>query len=161
MKYNMKLIRDYHVVTACAGCYFTFKNNYKVEKISHITEIIENLINEGKLKFSRVKGKIKVAYHKPCHLNNRTANRILNAIPGLQVIEIPNKCCGGGGGVRSAFEDLALNISTQRIKDVEKVNANLLVTACPFCVYNLRSIKVKSKPKVLDITEFLVTRVKH
>jgi Fe-S oxidoreductase len=64
------------VVTGCSDCYHAFKRlypdelkNYKFEVI-HITEFLERLINEGKLKFTK-EVPLTVTYHDPCHLGRR------------------------------------------------------------------------------------------
>jgi heterodisulfide reductase subunit D len=59
------------VVTPCSDCYATTKAWYsrygnKVE-IVHITEYLESLIKEGKLKLKK-EVPMKVTYHDPCHL---------------------------------------------------------------------------------------------
>jgi Fe-S oxidoreductase len=62
------------IVTPCADCYVTFKGIYtltenKLEgvEILHITEFLERLINEGKIK-PQNKLDMKLTYHDPCHL---------------------------------------------------------------------------------------------
>lgn len=62
------------VVTSCACCYQIFKVMYdKIGlkqngiEILHITQYLEQLIEEGKLKFKNTVAK-KVTYHDPCHL---------------------------------------------------------------------------------------------
>jgi len=61
------------VVTACSDCYAAFKVLYdKIGKkpeveVLHITEYIQRLIEQKKLKLSK-KVPLKVTYHDPCHL---------------------------------------------------------------------------------------------
>jgi Fe-S oxidoreductase len=61
------------LVTPCSDCYSTFKVLYdKIGKKSgievyHITQYIEKLIREGKLKLKKSLP-LKVTYHDPCHL---------------------------------------------------------------------------------------------
>jgi Fe-S oxidoreductase len=68
--------------------------------------------------------------------------RILGAISGVELIEMEwnskfSKCCGAGGGFRSGRPDDAIAIAAKRIREAESTGANLLVTACPFCLRNL------------------------
>ncbi len=65
------------LVTPCADCYGTFKQIYsltenKVEgvEILHITEFLERLINQGKLRFQK-RLDMKITYHDPCHLGRK------------------------------------------------------------------------------------------
>lgn len=61
------------VVTSCSDCYHAFKVLYdKIKRkpdleIVHITEYLERLIAEGKLKLTK-KVPMTVTYHDPCHL---------------------------------------------------------------------------------------------
>ncbi|MCL1984601.1 MAG: heterodisulfide reductase-related iron-sulfur binding cluster, partial [Methanomassiliicoccaceae archaeon] len=62
------------------------------------------------------------------------------------------------GGYKSAFNDFAVNIAAERIRDAEAVGAEIIATACPFCVLNLNAgaKKIGSKVKVMDISEILL-----
>ncbi|MFB0562175.1 MAG: (Fe-S)-binding protein [Candidatus Lokiarchaeia archaeon] len=60
------------VVTSCSGCYHMFHSYYPLVgdmnfDVLHITEYIERLMKEGKIKFSK-EVPMKVTYHDPCHL---------------------------------------------------------------------------------------------
>jgi Fe-S oxidoreductase len=62
------------VVTSCSDGYWAFKRLYpevgcKIE-ILHTVELIERLIKEGRLKFTKTIPKI-VTYHDPCHLGRQ------------------------------------------------------------------------------------------
>ena len=64
------------VVTSCSGCYSAFKADYPKEgemkfEVLHVVEYIDQLITEGKLKFTR-KLPLKVTWHDPCHLGRRS-----------------------------------------------------------------------------------------
>jgi Fe-S oxidoreductase len=62
------------VVTSCSCCYQTFKVLYDkigkksaVVEVLHITEYLDRLIKEGRLKLTK-EVPLKVTYHDPCHL---------------------------------------------------------------------------------------------
>ena len=65
------------VVTGCACCYGTFKRLYPLVgkemkfDVMHITEFIDQLIQEGKLEFSR-EAPMRVTYHDPCNLGRKS-----------------------------------------------------------------------------------------
>ena len=61
-------------------------------------------------------------------------------------------CCGAGGGVKSAYPEIANQMAESRITQALDTNAELLITACPFCKLNLKDRGLD----VLDLTEFLV-----
>ncbi len=155
------------IVTSCAGCYKTIRQDYpKVGKVTarvvHVTQFVNELIDAGKLKLEkRVDG--VVTFHDPCHLGRHNLlydepRKILEAIPGLKVVEMERnraeaRCCGAGGGVKTAFPDLAQKISMLRIEDAERSGADILATSCPFCYQSLKaSIEAKgSKLRMMDL----------
>jgi len=68
---------------------------------------------------------------------------ILKRIPGLTLVEMERireyaYCCGAGGGVKSAFPEMALNTAKLRIEEAEDTGAEVIVSACPFCSTNLK-----------------------
>jgi len=159
------------IVTSCAGCYKTIRQDYpKVGKVSarvvHITEFVGELLRTGKLGLS---GKVEglATFHDPCHLGRHNGlyeqpREILRAIPGLRLVEMERnreeaRCCGAGGGVKTAFPELAQKISALRVEDAERTGADFLVTSCPFCYQSLKStIEAKqSKIKMMDLMEMV------
>ncbi len=63
------------VVTACSDGYHAFKRLYPAEfdfkfNVLHITEFLDQLIREGKIKFTKTVP-MTVTYHDPCHLGRR------------------------------------------------------------------------------------------
>ncbi len=162
------------IITHCAGCYKTLKNDYPdlvgelPFEVLHITEFIEQLIKNGKLKFENEINEI-VTYHDPCHLG-RSSNlydaprNILQLIPGLQLIEMKRNrenawCCGAGGGVKSSFPELALEIAKVRIDEAIDTNAKIVTSACPFCLNNLTAAATemnKESLEIIDITDLIL-----
>ena len=124
----------------------------------HISQLIEELIDEGKLQLQ--KREVKVTYHDPCHLGrhlgeNEAPRRIIQEkgeLVEMDKNQEESRCCGSGGGVKSAYPELSESMAEQRVEDARKTGADLLVTCCPFCVLNLESV---GKIRVLDLTEFL------
>ncbi len=159
------------MVTACAGCYNTMKNDYpKLTgkpsfKLHHISEYLEKLIKEGKLKFTN-EYKKKVFYHDPCHLGRHAKvydapRAVLKAIPGLQLIETPyeredSQCCGAGGGFKSAFNDMAESVASERVKQAVAAGAEVIATSCPFCQVNLNA---GAKKAGLDIMTMDIVQI--
>jgi len=88
---------------------------------------------------------------------------ILSKIPGLKLNEMERikeyaYCCGAGGGVKSAFPDMAINTAKLRIKEAEDTGADIIVSACPFCSTNLQDgiSESGSYLKYYDISEILL-----
>jgi len=159
------------IVTSCAGCFKTIRQDYpKVGKVNarvvHVTKFVNELIDQKKLVLrNRVEG--KVTYHDPCHLGRHNLlydepRKIIESIPGLKLVEMErtreeSRCCGAGGGVKTAFPELAQKISSLRIEDAEKTGGDILVTSCPFCYQSLKAtIDAKgSKLKMMDLMELV------
>ena len=161
------------MVMSCSGCYKTVSSNYVEyygkpgQNVYHITQYVDKLISSRKLPLNN-EFNAKVTYHDPCHLGRHSKvyeepRNILKKIKGVDFVEMKrnrenSRCCGAGGGYKSAFNDFAVNIAAQRIRDAEEVGAEVIATACPFCVLNLKhgAKKIGSKIKVMDITEILL-----
>lgn len=102
---------------------------------------------------------------------NRGANgvydpprRILAAIPGLELVEMPRKreyayCCGGGGGVAAAYPEFASNTANERLDEAGDVGADLVVSACPGCEGNLDRAAVDRGVEVAGIYDVLAESV--
>jgi Fe-S oxidoreductase len=87
---------------------------------------------------------------------------ILKAIPGLRLVEMERIkeyawCCGAGGGVNESNPEFAVWTATERIKEAGATGAEAIVTACPWCVRNLKDAVKQSGSslKVYDIVELL------
>jgi heterodisulfide reductase subunit D len=160
------------VLTSCSGCYSVMKNEYpKVARrnfeVVHVVEYLDQLITEGKLKPEK-KVELTVTYHDPCHLGRYSKlydapRRILEAIPGIELIEMPRNrekswCCGAGAGVKTTYPDFAAWIGEQRIDEAKKTGAQALVTACPFCEGNLTDVAQATEAgmDVFDVTDLLL-----
>ncbi len=159
------------IVTSCAGCYKTIRQDYpKVGKVNarvvHITQFVNELIDSGRLKLEKRLDEV-VTFHDPCHLGRHNLlydepRRILRSIPGIEVVEMERnraeaRCCGAGGGVKTAFPELAQKISLLRVEDAERTGAGILTTSCPFCYQSLKTtIDSKgSKLKMMDLMELV------
>jgi Fe-S oxidoreductase len=82
-------------------------------------------------------------------------------IPEVKYVELAEsketaRCCGGGGGVRATEPQAAQRIASRRVKSASEV-ADILVTACPFCVSNLKlgNDLVKVDIEIKDIAELV------
>ena len=167
MRRNVDAIKEQgveEVLFSCAGCYRMFKEEYPKHvdvpfKVKHISEYLaEKDLDLGRLEK-------KITYHDPCHLGRHSGvysapRAVLAKVPGAEFKEMPKasaeaRCCGGGGGVRSAFPELSEKIAGRRVDQAGF--ADVLVTCCPFCVTNLRSggEKIGSKVEICDLVELV------
>jgi Fe-S oxidoreductase len=172
---NIKAFVDHGVkkiLVSSPHCYHTFKNEYPDFKVNfeviHISQYLFQLVNEGKLEFTKEYGK-KVTYHDPCYLGRHNGifeepRGILKKIPGLEMAELPESridslCCGGGGG-RVWMETVkGERFSDLRMEQAIGVGAEVLVTSCPYCITMFEdsrlTLNVTEKIEVKDITEII------
>ncbi|HEX7475765.1 MAG TPA: heterodisulfide reductase-related iron-sulfur binding cluster, partial [Dehalococcoidales bacterium] len=142
-RYNVKKI-----VTGCAHCYNTIKNEYPQFggnfEVVHHTDFILQLLQEGRLKVSKGPN-VKVTYHDPCYLgryNNifESPRRIFEYIPDLSLVEMQRNyersfCCGAGGGHMWLEEQkVGERINVMRTQQALQTRAGLVATACPYCL---------------------------
>ena len=166
MNSNLKDLEGKVILTSCAGCYKTLKEDYKKYlgidlKVIHISQLLEQLIKEDKISL-KGKDNLKVTYHDSCHLGRHAGEyeaprNVIKAISDLvemENIREKSRCCGSGGGVKSAYGDLSNSIADLRIKEAKGTDADLLVTACPFCKLNLN--ENNEDLDVLDLSEFVL-----
>ena len=166
MNGNLKDFEGKTILTSCAGCYKTLKEDYKKYlgvdlKVIHISQLLEQLIKENKINLKGNKD-LKVTYHDSCHLGRHAGEyeaprNVIKAISDLvemENIKGKSRCCGSGGGVKSAYGDLSNSIAGLRIKEAEETGADFLVSACPFCKLNLS--QNSQDLEVLDLSEFVL-----
>ncbi|UTB33312.1 MAG: succinate dehydrogenase/fumarate reductase iron-sulfur subunit [Methanobacterium sp. ERen5] len=145
-KRNYEALKDYDtIVTVCAGCGSTLKNDYPKAGINlNVKDISEFLAD--KLETDNMKPvNMKVCYHDPCHLIrgqgiSKEPREVLNKIKGVEFVEmeVPDQCCGAGGGVRSGKPEIAAGLGSKKVKMVEKLDVDAVITICPFCEYNIQ-----------------------
>jgi len=147
---NIKTFIDHGVkkiLVSSPHCYHTFKNEYPEFKVNfevvHISQFLFELIQAGRLELNKPYDK-KVTYHDPCYLGRHNGvyeepRGVLKKVPGLELIEMADSqenslCCGGGGG-RIWMETLkGERFSDLRLEQATGIGAEVLVTACPYCI---------------------------
>ncbi|MFP4170262.1 MAG: (Fe-S)-binding protein [Methanomassiliicoccales archaeon] len=153
------------IVASCSGCFRTLKEEYGMEGIEvlDITEFVDRLMSEGRLEVERSDD--VVTYHDPCHLGRHMGvyeapRRVLERIATLvemEHIRDDSLCCGAGGGMKSAFSDMAERIGAKRMEEAEATGADMVITPCPFCRTNLADAAF-SMP-VMDFAEYVASKL--
>lgn len=172
---NIKTFIDHGVkkiLVSSPHCYHTFKNEYPDFRVNfeviHISQYLFRLIREGRLQPKKAYGK-KVAYHDPCYLGRHNGiyeepREVLKSMPGLQLREMPDcrvdsLCCGGGGGRVWMETKKGERFSDLRIEQAIEVGAEVLATACPYCITMFEDSRVTmgmdERIEIKDITEIV------
>jgi Fe-S oxidoreductase/TM2 domain-containing membrane protein YozV len=170
--------RENHVkiVATCPHCFNTINNEYPQlggdYEVVHHTQLLGKLVDEGHL-VPVTPVDEKVTYHDPCYLgrHNRVytpPREILNAIPGFQTVEMQRCkergfCCGAGGARMWMEEKIGKRINVERTDEALTTDADLISTACPFCIVMLSDAvtakqqegTAKEGVQVLDVSQIL------
>ncbi len=159
------------IVTADPHALNALKNDYKgLPPVKHISEIVAEKIQSGALSMKPCKHPDKVyVYHDPCYLGRHNSiyespRQALDAIDGLTRVELEKSrdrsfCCGGGGLMLFYEPEEETRMGVLRVNMAAEAGANVIVTACPFCLVNIQdAIKVAGKEgemEALDFTELI------
>lgn len=155
---NTETLKGEKIITSCAGCYKTLKEDYEGLDVIHISQLLDELIRKGKLKLS--KSDLNVTYHDSCHLGRHCnvfdePRNVIKEVANLIEMEDVREnslCCGAGGGVKSAYPEIANQMAISRIAQAKETGCMTLITPCPFCKLNLENDELE----VLDLTQFLI-----
>ena len=169
------------LLTTDPHTYNTLKNEYDLDgsseeepaaarRVLHYTELLDELLQQGTLKFERVLGGT-VTYHDPCYLGRFNgvydAPRNVLRATGVRLIEMPRHgrnsfCCGAGGG-RIWMKDTP-NIESRpaesRIKEaLDLPGVECLVVACPkdLVMFQdaVKTVGAEGRLRVVDLVELV------
>jgi len=161
------------VVTTCPHGYNIIKNEYPqlggVFQVHHHTDFIARLVAEGRIKLANPVNQ-KVTFHDSCYIGRYNSiydqpRRVMTAIPGITLHEMERNrersfCCGAGGGRMWMEEHLGTRINHSRFEDAVKTKADMIGTACPFCLTMLEDAtkdkEMEESIKVRDLTEVVL-----
>jgi Fe-S oxidoreductase len=172
------------VVSTCAHCFNTLKNEYKqfgVElEVVHHTQLLNRLVREGKLTPVPTNGTPKrtLTYHDPCYIGRHNQvysppRELLDVIPDAELKEMPRNsersfCCGAGGARMWMEETIGERINLNRTNEAVETGADQIATGCPFCRVMLSDGltakqadgSAREEVEVLDVAQLLLASVK-
>jgi len=172
---NITLFKDKGVkkiITTSPHCLYTFTNEYPEQggefEVYHSSQFLAGLVEDGKLKPGGGFAK-KVAYHDPCYLGRHSKvydkPRDILESAGVDRVEMGREkdfslCCGAGGG-RLWMETIPEHrFSDLRVKEAVEAGAEVLATACPYCVSmledSLKTTNLDDKLEIKEISEILL-----
>ena len=176
---NITVLNGYNVkkiVTGCPHCYNTIKNEYPElggnYEVIHHTQLVQELINEGKLKVEggEFKGK-KITFHDPCYLGR--ANNIYEAprevirrldveLSEMKRSRAKGLCCGAGGAqMFKEAEKGNMEVNVARAEEALSENPDVIAVGCPFCnvmmTDGVKHFNKENNVKVLDVAEMIAS----
>lgn len=160
------------ILVSSPHCYHTYTHEYPEFmvhfEVVHIAQLLHTLLADGRLQLKTEYAK-RVTWHDPCYLGRHNGvydepREALKQVPGLQLGEMAESrkdsfCCGGGGGRIWMETPKAERFSDVRLGQAIAVGAQVLVTACPYCITNFEDSRLNVKNgeaiEVKDITEII------
>jgi len=145
--------------------------------VFHWTQVVEELVTDGRLGLTENELDYTVTYHDPCHLGRYNdeyeAPRALIEATGCELVEMPRNrddsfCCGGGGGGVWMDFDEDPKPSEERIREaLEDTSAGdaveKFVVACPQCMTMYEDGRktggYEEDVEIVDIAELLIEAV--
>jgi len=174
-KENIKTFIDNgvkRILVSSPHCYHTFKNEYPEFmvhfEIVHVAQYLAELIADGRLEVDGELAK-KVTYHDPCYLGRHNdifeePREVLGKVKKLELVEMADSrkrslCCGGGGGRIWMETANSERFSNLRLEQAREVGAEILVTACPYCITNFEESRLNMELgdvlEIKDISEVI------
>jgi Fe-S oxidoreductase/nitrate reductase gamma subunit len=135
------------IITQCPHCFNTLLNEYPqlggVYEVVHHSQLLEQLIADGRLDVSQATLEERITYHDSCYLGRHNdiylaPRKVVGSIKGIEVVEMPRNgtkgmCCGAGGARMWMEESVGVKINDERAREALSTGASRIATACPFC----------------------------
>ncbi len=159
------------IITADPHAFNALKNEYEgLPPVEHISQVILKKIRSGAIRLKPIEDDSRIyTYHDPCYLGRHNdlyeePREVLDAIPGIRRVEMTKSrdrsfCCGGGGLMLFYEPEEEQRMGVLRVEMAKAAGANVIVTACPFCLVNMEdAIKVagmEGKMEAIELAELV------
>lgn len=142
------------VLTTSSSCTFNMRDEYPSmlgidnadvrDSINLATRFIYNLVDEGKIKLIfKQDYKRRIAYHTACHIQRLGwqlySIEMLRMIPGLDLVELEQECCGISGtyGFKKENYERSQAIGSTLFKLIEQAHVEAVSTDCETCKWQI------------------------
>jgi Fe-S oxidoreductase len=157
------------VVTTDPHAFNALTHSYGLEQsVQHHSQVMAQLMREGRLRLRPASDERVYTFHDPCYLGRHNGEydaprQVLEGL-GLKAVEMERSknrsfCCGGGSLYLFYEGDSERRMGEVRVEMAEQAGAEVVVTACPFCLINLEdAIKTtgrEDKMEVIDLAELV------
>ncbi len=185
---NVETFKEFKVkkvVSTCAHCFNTLKNEYQefgIElEVVHHTQLLNRLVRDGKLTpvaDGAGAEKRSITYHDPCYVGRHNQvytppRELLQVLPGAEFVEMERNsersfCCGAGGARMWMEETIGERINLNRTTEAVGTGADQIAVGCPFCRVMLSdglsamqdSGDAREEVEVLDVAQMLLASIK-
>lgn len=156
------------IVTADPHAFNALKRDYNgLPPVEHICQVVRRALKDNKIRFTPIEPGNVYTFHDPCYLGRHNhlydpPREVLDAVPGLNRVEMKrcrdrSFCCGGGGLALFYEPKEDERMAVMRVRMAAEAGANVIVTACPFCLTNIEdAIKVgglEGQLSAIDLAE--------
>ncbi|HEY5664661.1 MAG TPA: heterodisulfide reductase-related iron-sulfur binding cluster [Ilumatobacter sp.] len=166
------------IIAQCPHCFNTLKNEYPQlggnYEVVHHTQLLEELIESGRLDVSQATLEERITYHDSCYLGRHNdvylaPRKVVGSIKGIEVVEMSRNgtkgmCCGAGGARMWMEESIGTKVNDERALEAISTGATRVATACPFCYIMLddgvkAAGKDETEVKVADLAIHLLDAI--
>ncbi len=165
------------IITQCPHCFNTMLNEYPQLgghfEVVHHSQLLEWLIDSGKLDLTGARLDERVVYHDSCYLGRHNdvylaPRRVIGSLGGIEVVEAGRNgtkgmCCGAGGARMWMEETIGTKVNDARAEELIATGASRVATACPFCYIMLddgvKGAGAEETVRVADISMHLLEAI--
>ncbi len=161
------------VITQCPHCFNTLANEYPQMggdyEVVHHSELLAELVREGRVAPMGGGPARKVTYHDPCYLGRHNdiylaPREVVAASGAAEMVEMPRHgtrglCCGAGGARFWMEEHTGKKINIERAEEALATGATEIAVSCPFCFVmiddGVKELGMGDDVRVRDIAQLL------
>jgi Fe-S oxidoreductase/nitrate reductase gamma subunit len=135
------------IITQCPHCFNTMLNEYPQLgghfEVLHHSQLLEFLIDSGRLDMTDARLDERVVYHDSCYLGRHndiylSPRRVIGSLGGVEIVEAGRNgtkgmCCGAGGARMWMEETIGKKVNDERAEELIATGASKVATACPYC----------------------------
>jgi glycolate oxidase iron-sulfur subunit len=126
------------------------------DKVRDISEVVDATLADPRARRHPIEA--TVVYHDACHLGHAQKirsepRRVLRSIPGVELVELPEAeiCCGSAGIYNMLQPEAAAALGRRKADNIRGTGADVLVTANPGCLLQIRKYLEGSLPMLHPI----------
>lgn len=161
IEYNLKVLKPYvekniPIIFTSASCGYAFMHEYldffpEREDIKEtasvcvdIHDFLGDKLTKPEWQNSFKHTPMRIAYHDPCHLktqkNKYGPKDLLKLIPGMELLNIKDSCCGIAGtfGMKKENFDLSMKMGSKLFDEIKSVDPEYAVSGCGTCQIQIK-----------------------